>query len=65
MPVGPATPRHLHAFRCWQHDNTVGLPRSLTAYDNGGCLMVNTGQVKIAPSGQAPHTIGFTWWSIL
>jgi hypothetical protein len=45
------------------HDNTIGLPPSLTAYDNGGCSMVNTGQVKIAPSGQAPHTIGFTWWS--
>jgi len=47
------------------HDNTVGLPPSLTAYDNGGCSMVNDGQVTIAPSGQAPHTIGFTWWSML
>ncbi len=47
------------------HDNTIGLPPSLTAYDNGGCSMVNTGQVKIAPAGQAPHTIGFTWWSML
>jgi len=45
------------------HDNTVGLPPSLTAYDNGGCAMVNTAQVKLAPSGQAPHTLGFTWWS--
>ena len=47
------------------HDNTIGLPPSLTAYDNGGCSMVNTGQVKIAPAGQAPHMIGFTWWSML
>jgi hypothetical protein len=47
------------------HDNTIGLPPSLTAYDNGVCSMVNTGQVKIAPAGQAPHTIGFTWWSML
>jgi uncharacterized protein YjdB len=47
------------------HDNTIGLPPSLTAYDNGGCSMVNTGHVKVAPSGQAPHTIGFTWWSML
>jgi hypothetical protein len=45
------------------HDNTIGLPPNLMAYDNGGCSMVNNGQVKIAPSGQAPHTIGFTWWS--
>jgi hypothetical protein len=47
------------------HDNSIGLPPSLTAYDNGGCSMVNTGQVKSAPAGQAPHAIGFTWWSML
>jgi hypothetical protein len=46
------------------HDNTIALPQSLTAYDNGGCAMVSPGRVKIAPSGQAPHTIGFTWWSM-
>jgi hypothetical protein len=45
------------------HDNTIGLPPNLTSYDNGGCSMVNRGQVAINPSGQAPHTIGFTWWS--
>jgi hypothetical protein len=45
------------------HDNTIGLPPSLTAYDNGGCSMINGGKVTLAPSGQAPHTIGFTWWS--
>lgn len=48
-----------------KHDNTIGLPPTLTAYDNGGCTMVNQGQVRIAPSGQAPHTLGFTWWAML
>ena len=46
------------------HDNSIGLPPTLTAYDNGGCKLVDTGQVKLAPAGQAPHTIGFTWWSM-
>jgi len=45
------------------HDNSIGLPPNLTSYDNGGCSMVHNGQVKLAPSGQAPHTLGFTWWS--
>jgi hypothetical protein len=45
-----------------KHDNTIGLPPSLTSYDNGTCSMVH-GQVRLAPSGQAPHTLGFTWWS--
>ena len=47
------------------HDNSVGLPPTLTAYDNGGCNLVNTGQVAMLPAGQAPHTIGFTWWSTI
>jgi hypothetical protein len=46
-----------------KHDNTIGLPPSLTAYDNSECTMVDGGRVRIAPSGQAPHTLGFTWWS--
>jgi hypothetical protein len=45
------------------HDNSIGLPPNLTSYDNGGCSMVHNGQVKISPTGQAPHTLGFTWWS--
>jgi hypothetical protein len=45
------------------HDNSIGLPPNLTSYDNGGCSMVHNGQVKISPAGQAPHTLGFTWWS--
>ncbi len=46
-----------------QHNNSIGLPPSLTSYDNSGCSMVDNGRVKLAPSGQAPHTLGFTWWS--
>jgi hypothetical protein len=47
------------------HDNTIGLPPTLTAYDNGGCTIVDTGTVLNSPAGQAPHTLGFTWWSSL
>jgi hypothetical protein len=45
------------------HNNGIGLPPNLTSYDNGTCSMVHNGQVRLAPSGQAPHTLGFTWWS--
>lgn len=45
------------------HDNSIGLPPTLTAYDQGGCNMVDLGHVRNVPVGEAPHTIGFTWWS--
>lgn len=45
-----------------RHDNTIGVPSSLTSYDSGGCSLVHTA-VALSPSGQAPHSLGFTWWS--
>ena len=52
------------------HDNTLGLPPTLTAYDDGNCKLVDTlvngsNGVTLNPQGQAPHTLGFTWWSKL
>jgi hypothetical protein len=47
------------------HDNSIGLPPTLTAYDNGGCEMVDHSRVRESPLAGAPHMIGFTWWSML
>jgi hypothetical protein len=53
-----------------KHDNSIGLPPTFTSYaaTKGTCLLVDQGDVTtnhvvLHPSGQAPHTIGFTWWS--
>jgi hypothetical protein len=45
-----------------KHDNTIGVPASLTSYDPGGCSLVHSA-VVLSPTGQAPHALGFTWWS--
>jgi hypothetical protein len=44
------------------HDNTIGLPPTLTAYDSGSCTAVNSGRVVAKVESQAPHIVNYVIW---
>lgn len=72
LPLGPGTSGNQHCMLYDpNHDNTIGLPASYTAYDNGGCGRVNSGMFmpnkgsSIAGSmltNGAPHAADVVIW---
>jgi len=67
FPKGTGQPKDGHCLLYDPyHDNTIGLPPTLTSYDDGNCTLVDgTNGVELNPQGRAPHSLGFTWWSNL